>query len=224
MAVAKGRLGAIFAPTSVGTNATATGLTEIGGLGVFYVTTGATRRVISFDPDAVITDFNITDFVGLDNVLVTAVNHARGHLEFSNAGGAPWTFTSTNNRIITLANIAGFSDWSITGGPQSADITEFGDSWIEQVITLKDWSATATSFWQDSDFTLDAAAGHVDIDDAPFTVKFFMDSTEASYEAFVGKCIVTGFDITTPVAGVVTKTINFVGVGELAFDDYDPTT
>ena len=221
MAIKKGRFGAIFAPAAAASDLTDVVLTEVGSTNTWYIKVTGTQKTTVLTQDAVVGDFAITDSLSAAETL-TAINIPLARFSFVEAGTPVFKVNATAKALV-VSKIAGFSDWTLTGGPTTVDVTEMGDTWTEQQVVLKDWSGSATAFWQDQDFTLDAAANHIDIADVPFTIKFFTDVTGSIYEAFVGNAVITGFDVTVPVAGVVTKTINFAGVGELYFDTVDPT-
>ena len=233
MATIKGRIGALFAPnsSSISLSGGTFGITESGTSGIYSITTLATRIAFTLASGAVVTDFTAN---APHSGNPTAIRHAVAEFDLGPADSADKITDSTGGNIIGLSKAGGFFDWSVQVNMSNAETTQFGNTWTTRVTTLKNWSGSASAYWTDENFTLDVAAGLVAIDgetvagggasnnEAPFTIAFFLDNLNASTpQRFVGQAVVTGFEISDSVGGVVEKTVNFEGNGPLYYRSSD---
>lgn len=219
MAFARGHLGAILVPTSVG-NFAAQAFTEVGTSDIFMITNETTRIARAFTEASVLTDFVVTE-AGAATFNPTSLLRGVGEIGFDETGyAAPYTVTSSNSRVYTLAQAAGFFNWTITHENRQVETTQFQDSWAEFAqVGVRGWTAEAESYYIDENLTVDAGAGFVDLDDAPFAVKFFIeyDATTGLYRRFEGLAHISGFDIRDTVGDVLRKRITFQGEEDLYY-------
>ncbi len=214
----KGRLGMVRAPSALG-NAASVALAQRSGA-VYQVSDLTTRIARGLSDDAVVADFVVTD--GAANTFnPTAIVKPvmEFNLDVTSYPTAPYEVTSSNSRVYTLANVAGFREFSLDVGGDTADGTEFGMKWREPILTLHGWTARASGFWRDQNLMADADAGMVDLDDMPCVVTFFpqLDTDAGVYLRFVGLAQVVGASLNVPVAELATKEIRIDGVGPLYF-------
>jgi hypothetical protein len=211
MAVTRGRLGAIYYPDGdrdVGT----LGLSQVGGAssgtGNYILTTPATRIATAIKPSAVVGDFEIDP----GNLTPTSMIGPVGEWATTADLSTP-TFDAgtTATACYSLAQAGGFVNWRLSVTPDTEDITEFGDSWAQHVSLLKRWSITAEGFWQDENFTVDAASGNVDIDDTPMVLVAFVNTGSSAYTRFMGYVEGLAFEVNAAVNAVISKSITFTG-------------
>lgn len=122
------------------------------------------------------------------------------------------------------------TEWSVSGGPGVADVTEFGDTWVERVATIKDWSGSARGFVdpgsavsQDEFFKMmvegTAVAGGAhggtsgDTEDVIYGV-FILDST--GQKGFGGN-VIPSFEVTGNVGGIFEVSLTFQGAGVMQY-------
>ena len=218
---AKGRLGAIYYPTA-DYDINSDVLEQVGGVssgtGRYVLDVTTTRIKTAFKPSAVVADFSIlpgplvpTSIIGPAAEVVTTADLTDP------------SFNTTGNLATAtyeLAQAGGFVNWRISAGPDMEDITELGDSWGNHVTTLKRWSITAEGFWQDENFTVDASAGNVDVDDTPMVISAFIDiDNTAYYHRLVGYVEGLNFEVGVAVGSIVSKSITFTGHDGLYFRD-----
>ena len=121
--------------------------------------------------------------------------------------------------------ITQITEWSISGGPGVADVTEFGDTWVERVTTINDWSGSARGFVDPELTAINQAEifglflpgiptahseGSGDVEDVIIGVFEI-----ASGEGFYGH-VIPSFEVTGNVGGVFEVSFSFQGAGILA--------
>jgi hypothetical protein len=221
MAAARGRLGAIYYPTGdydINSDVMAQEGGASSGTGVYKIATAATRITVAMKPSATVDDFVLDP----DALTPTAIDRPVCEMT-STANLSSPVMDATGNTATacySLGQAGGFVNWRITAGPDMEDITELGDAWGAHVTTLRRWSMTAEGFWQDANFTVDAEAGNVDIDDSPMCIVAFIDIDNTSnYHRLVGFIEGVQFEVGVPVGGIVSKSITFTGHDGLFFRD-----
>lgn len=206
-----GRLGAIYAPVSVGDLAAVT-YSQIGATTRYVIQTAATRILRAFTEAA-----EIGDFTPASGTII-ALKRAVGEIEFASAPGATVNVTSANSRIYTLAQVGGFTDWSLDIQRELVDTTTFQASSRQFTGILRGFSINANRFWIDENMTVDVGA-QMQAMGSPFVVKLFVDTTGANLYRWVGFATPESVEIMTPTGGMVTETIRFRGYKELYYRD-----
>jgi len=211
MAEIHGRLGAIYAPTGTGDLSSVT-FAQIGSTTDYVIQTAATRILRAFTEAAEIADF--TPASGT----ITALKRPAGVVTFASAPGATVAITSANSRIYTLAQVGGFTDWTLNLNQELIDTTTFGAEDRQFKNVLRGWDASAERFWIDENMTVDVGALMQSID-APFAISCFVDTTGANLYRWVGFANIEGVDIATPTGGLVGETIRFRGHKNIYYRD-----
>lgn len=138
--------------------------------------------------------------------------------------------TPLDAAIATTAGIGQITEWSISGGPNVADVTELGDTWMERVTTIKSFSGSASGYIDATSTgtinqreilgriittgvssTLSTGSGNLE---GLIAALFVLQSTTA---AFFGN-VVPSFEITGNVGGIFTVNFTFTGAGGLEYD------
>ena len=208
MAHYTGLTGAIWVPTALG-NLAAVTFSKIGATTKYVIQTEGTRIARAFDAAAVVGDFSPA--AGS----VSGINHAIGELDISGTG-ATVAVTSNNNRVWTLAKLAGFHDFVLNVEGELIDVTEFGDEWRQWIQSARGWSVVAQRHWQDESFSVNAAATLRDLDDTKFPVEFFIDATSGAVIRYVGMIVGSSYALSSARAGAAAEsTITLQGDGQL---------
>ena len=123
-------------------------------------------------------------------------------------------------------SVGQITEWRLNVSMGGEDVTEFGDTWVERITTLKDWSGDARGFLDPSNaVNQDEILGqlllgmttHINGTAAvaeQLTACFFTDLTND--RGFVGN-IIPSFEIDGSVGGVFAVSFSFQGSGGLIY-------
>jgi hypothetical protein len=209
MAKFMGRLGAIYAPTGA-TDLSNVSLAQVGSSNEYVIADAAVRIVRAFAESASPSDFTLSSgsIVGLKRPVGAVV---------VSGGTAPYSLTSANLKVSTLAPVGGFLDWTLHLREDILDTTTLGAEYREHRRLLRDWEAAAERFWIDENFTLDVAPAMKALDEEPFVVSFFVNTESANYYRYAGFALVEGLQVSASVRGVVAESLRFRGHDTLHF-------
>jgi hypothetical protein len=208
MAKFMGRLGAVYAPVGT-TDFAGVSLTPVGGASEYVVSDVATRVARAFAEDAAVSDFTPSSGT------VMGLTKPVGAVTIS-GGTPPYTLSSANGKVLALASVGGFLNWSLNVEQEIVDVTTLGAEYRERQRLNGGWEAEADRFWVDENFTLDATPGKVAMG-GRFVVSFFVNTEASRVYRYVGFASVEGFDVSTPARGIVRATVRFRGDDALYF-------
>lgn len=210
MAHYTGKTGAIYAPTGT-TDLAAVTFAQLGVTNFYTIQTEATRILRAFTAASVIGDFSPAAGSMVDLIRPT------GTCKISGAG-ATVAVTSSNSRVYTMAKIAGFHEFTIQTDAELIPVTELGDEYDQFEKAVVGFSAVGRRHWQDENFSLDAAATLLDIDDGKFVVEFFVDVTAGTVQRYVGSVQIAEYSLAGARSGAVAEaTVNMMGEGQLYY-------
>lgn len=208
MAKFMGRLGAVYAPVGR-TDFAGVSLTPVAGTSEYVVADGAIRVARAFAEDASPGDF--TPSSGTVTGLIKPVGAV-----ILSGGTPPYTLSSANGKVLLLTPVGGFLNWRLEVEQELVDVTTLGDSYRRRQRLQIGWHAEAERFWVDENFSFDVSAGKVRFGER-FVVSFFVNSESSWAYRYVGFASVEGFDLETPVRGIVRTDLRFQGDGALFF-------
>jgi len=208
MAKFMGRLGAVYAPVGT-TNFSNVPLSQVGGTSEYVVADVPTRTARAFAEDASVADFT------LSSGSVTGLIKPVGAVTIS-GGTPPYTLSSANGKVLVLAAVGGFLNWTLRVEQALFDVTTLGTEYRQRQRLTAGWEAEAERFWLDENFSLDVAPGKVALGER-FVVSFFVNTEASRVYRYVGFASVEGFDVATPARGIVQATLRFRGNDTLYF-------
>jgi predicted secreted protein len=110
------------------------------------------------------------------------------------------------NTVLEIKN------WKVDPKSDLKDSTSFGDTWKEQVLALKSWTASAEGSYDITDTNGQLALHTAALAGTSVTPKFYVDSTHYySGTAFVN------ISISAPVDDIVKVSYSFEGSGALSY-------
>lgn len=120
--------------------------------------------------------------------------------------------TSESEKVIGLKN------WSLSLTVTSLDTTALGDSWKSYILGLKEWTASASGFFE---IVGSPATGEItqnDLQEAllngtQVSVQFYVDETHY----YAGNAVVTSITIDDTLEDVISASFEFSGCGALSF-------
>jgi hypothetical protein len=149
--------------------------------------------------------------VYVNDELVSAgfeIEHCGGVIVFTSALAAEDTVT-VSGMSISIAQRGGFFNWSLELKSDTSDITTFqSEGFKENLPTVKGFSASADSYWGDSEFA--SSLGKEVI------IALFVDNTAAK-KRYEGYAVISSDSIETAVDDIINETIEFEGNGRLYY-------
>jgi len=116
--------------------------------------------------------------------------------------------------ILTAATIVNVNSWSVDISIDLADITSLGDSWKEQLPTLKEWSGTIECHFDPADTTGQNALRTAALAGTQVALQFYVDGTYY----YSGNAYIASQGVETPVDDKVSISFEFTGDGALTYN------
>lgn len=116
---------------------------------------------------------------------------------------------TVSGQSVTVAQRGGFFNWSCELSADTADITTFqSGGWKENLPTIKGFTASAESYWGDSEF-LQSLGKEV-------IIALYVDNT-ASKKRYEGYAVLSADKVETAVADIINESIELEGTGRLFY-------
>ena len=116
---------------------------------------------------------------------------------------------TVSGKSVTVAQRGGFFNWSCELAVETADVTTFhSEGWKENLPTIKGFTASAESYWGDSEF-LQRVGQEV-------IIALYVDNT-ASKKRYEGYAVISSDSIETATEDIISETIEFEGTGRLYY-------
>lgn len=200
MGAISGKIGSIYMKTdAVATAFVDEAMTNSGDNTVYYITNDVKRY---WDKNTAVT-------VEVDTVAETdiIIDYVGGRITFN----TPLTGTevvTVSGSYWTVAEVAGFYNWSLDVSADMEDSTTFADNgWRVFTPTLKGFNVSAEAYWQNGDF-LDRLAEEVIVS---------LYTNEASDLRYEGYAYITSTSVETGAEGLVEESVEYTGNGELYY-------
>ena len=156
-------------------------------------------------------DKNSPVLVYVNDALVSngfEIEHCGGVVVFAAALTADDTVT-VSGISVSISQRGGFFNWSLELKGDTSDITTFDSAgWKENLPTVKGFTASADSYWGDSEFA--SALGKEVI------IALFVDNS-ASKKRYEGYAAISSDSIETAADDIINETIEFEGTGRLYY-------
>lgn len=201
-------------------------MTVTGSVGAVYIespdpptsfTTEATSPNASFtrytinDLSKCYWDKNSPVLVYVNNALVSngfELEHCGGTVVFETVLTAEDVVT-VSGKNITVAQRGGFFNWSCELAANIADITTFkSGGWKENLPTIKGFTASAESYWGDSEF-FESLGEEV-------IIALYVDNT-ISKKRYEGYAVISSDSIETAADDIINENIELEGTGRLYY-------
>lgn len=125
--------------------------------------------------------------------------------KFAGTGGKLMVGTSTAAEI---------KSWSIDGGADMLDVTNFGSGgWKENIAGLREWSASVEGNWDMTDTNGQKALQDAWLNGSSVAVKFYVDGTKN----YSGSAYISGLSPEVAVDDAATVSIDLQGTGALSY-------
>lgn len=122
------------------------------------------------------------------------------------------THTGKNGIVKVGANaIAEVKTFTVEETGDTAETTSMGDEWRTYLPTLKSWSGSVESQWDDADTTGQGAL----VTGAEVSLKLYPDDDATGDIEFSGSAIVTGISRSVSFDGIISISFTFQGSGAL---------
>lgn len=128
---------------------------------------------------------------------------------------------SIGNSDAEALKVIGIKNWSLSLMVDSIEKTYLGDDWKSYILGLKSWTASS-----DGDYSVTSASTNTELEQnqellqnaylngTTITAKFYVDETNY----YSGQAIITALNISDPVDGVVSISMDLTGCGTLSFN------
>ena len=170
------------------------------------------KRYTISDSGKVYWDKNATPIVEVDGVVVTSgysIEYPGGVIVFDAAQESSAVAT-VSGKYITVEQLIGFFNWSLTVNNTTIDATSFtSGEWSEFVLATKNWEATAEKFWASTDDFSQRMGEDV-------IVVLYCDFGTAKTR-FEGYAVIQSDEVSTPVNELVNDSISFKGFNGIYF-------
>lgn len=197
-----------------------------GHVGAVYIETADppaafTKKVTQADSSY--TQYRITDtskrywdknspvLVYVNDALVSTgfdIEHCGGVVVFAVALTAEDTVT-VSAMSVSVAQRGGFFNWSCDLSSDTSEVTTFqSEGWKENMPTIKGFTASADSYWGDSEFAHSLGKEVI--------IALFVDNT-TSKKRYEGYAVISSDSIETAVDDIINETIEFEGIGRLYY-------
>jgi len=164
------------------------------------------KRYTITDKDKCYWDQNTVPAVEKNGVVVTGGYRAEypgGVIVFDEANLETDVIT-VSGKYITVKQLAGFFNWSLTVNNNTIDITTFeSDEWQEFILATKNFTVTAEKFWSSDGNFLDRMGSEV-------ILVLYTDFGTAKTR-FEGYAVISTSAVSVPVDGLVNDQLNFQG-------------
>lgn len=161
-----------------------------------YTITDATKRYW---------DQNTVPVVKKDGVEVTSgykIEYPGGVIVFDEALNTE--VITVSGKYITVEQLAGFFNWSLTVNNNTIDVTTFeSDEWQEFILATKNFNVSAEKFWTSDGNFLDRMGSEV-------ILVLYTDFGTAKTR-FEGYAVISTSAVSVPVDGLVNDQLNFQG-------------
>jgi hypothetical protein len=161
-----------------------------------YTITDATKRYW---------DQNTVPVVKKDGVEVTSgykIEYPGGVIVFDEALNTE--VITVSGKYITVEQLAGFFNWSLTVNNNTIDVTTFeSDEWQEFILATKNFTVSAEKFWTSDGNFLDRMGSEV-------ILVLYTDFGTAKTR-FEGYAVISTSAVSVPVDGLVNDQLNFQG-------------
>lgn len=118
-----------------------------------------------------------------------------------------------DNSAGTLTDISAFvNEASLPRSVETGETTVFGNSAKTYLVGLSDATLSISGPW---DSSLDATLAGVLGQDSSLTFEYGPEGSAASRIKFTGECFLTSFEVSSPVADVVTYSAEFQVTGSI---------
>jgi predicted secreted protein len=114
---------------------------------------------------------------------------------------------------VGAAVVAEIGEWNVSLDSSIVDVTKFGDSWKDQLQTLRSWTGKATGRWDGTDTMGQIAIQNAYLAGNPISLSLYTTATHF----YAGSAYVKSLAIKTAVAGAVDWDISFEGTGALSY-------
>jgi hypothetical protein len=136
------------------------------------------------------------------------LEHCGGFVVFQTAL-QPEDEVKISGRSITVAQRGGFFNWSCELSTELSDVTTFqSDGWKEHLPTMKGFTASAESYWGDSEFSKSVGKEVI--------IALYIDNG-LSKKRYEGYAVISSDSIETAVDDVINESIEFEGTGKLFY-------
>ena len=201
MAIA-GHVGAVYIETTDPPAAFTKEATEANAYFTQYMIIDTTKRYW---------DKNSPVLVYVNDELVSngfEIEHCGGVIVFEEALTSADTVT-VSGMSVSVAQRGGFFNWSLELTSDTSDITTFhSDGWKENLHIIKGFTASAESYWGDSEFVQSFGKEVI--------IALYVDNT-ASKKRYEGYAVISSDGIETAVDDIVNESIEFEGNGRLYY-------
>lgn len=109
--------------------------------------------------------------------------------------------------------VAEIGEWNLSLDSQIVDVTKLGDSWKDNLQTLKSWNGKATGRWDGTDSTGQIAIQNAYLNGTTVTVDCYV--TGSHY--YSGTVYIKSITIKDAVAAAVDYELSFEGTGALTY-------
>lgn len=113
---------------------------------------------------------------------------------------------------IATTVVARMRSWNLTVNGEMIDITEFGDTWINNEMGMKSWSANIEGMVDLAEAQQDTLRTAALNGTKLTTLRFYIDGTEY----YLGDCFITSYNVTAENKSVVSFTMTLTGASTLA--------
>lgn len=172
--------------------------------------TGRTRYEI-IDANRRYWDKNSPALVYVNDALMSTgfeIEHCGGVVVFAAALAAE-DIVTVSGMSMTVTQRGGFFNWACELASDASDVSTFqSDGWKENLPTIKGFTASADSYWGDSEFSQSLGKEVI--------IALYVDKT-ASPKRYEGYAVVSSDSIETAVDDIVNESIEFEGTGRLYY-------
>ncbi|MEA1961280.1 MAG: hypothetical protein U9N81_08440 [Bacillota bacterium] len=110
---------------------------------------------------------------------------------------------------LTVTQRGGFFNWSCELASDTSEVTTFqSEGWKENLPTIKGFTASADSYWGDSEFSESLGKEVI--------IALYVDNT-ASQKRYEGYVVISSDSIETAVDDIINESIEFEGTGRLYY-------
>lgn len=110
--------------------------------------------------------------------------------------------------------VAELGEWSLDINADTQDTTSLGSTgWRSYVVTLKNWSGSASGRWDMTDTNGQKALQDALLGGTTVTLNLYIDSTKR----YSGTAVITKVSVSTSADGVAEVSFDFQGTGALTY-------